>query len=142
MDTGKIIEKLMKWLADPKGREMFKTIVYLIVPLLFVIWLRNAVRRKQSEQSSEAIEPKMRSTTYENFSGTESISQTMARERKKVEKDLEELFGRRQSIVNRTRKELKKSPAIKKTAPAQAQESAEKNVLQEELLKLFSRRSD
>jgi hypothetical protein len=66
----------------------------------------------------------------------------MARERKKVEKDLEELFGRRQSIVNRTRKELKKSPAIKKTAPAQAQESAEKNVLQEELLKLFSRRSD
>jgi hypothetical protein len=70
MDTGKIIEKLMKWLADPKGREMFKTIVYLIVPLLFVIWLRNAVRRKQSEQSSEAIEPKMRSTTYENFSGT------------------------------------------------------------------------
>jgi Skp family chaperone for outer membrane proteins len=142
MDTDKIIEKLMKWLADPKGREMFKTIVYLIVPVLFVIGLRNAVRRKQAAHSSAAIEPKMRSTTYENISGTESISQTMARERKKVEKDLEQLFGRRQTTVDRTRKELKKSPAIKKTAAAPAQEYAEKNVLQEELLKLFSRRSD
>jgi len=142
METDKIIEKLMKWLADPKGREVFKTIVYLIVPLLFLIGLRNAARRKPAEQSSTAIEPKMRSSTYENISGTESVRQTMARERKKVEKDLQRLFGRERSIIDKTRKELNKTATVKKKVPAETHESAEKNVLQEELLKLFSRRSD
>jgi len=142
MDTEKIIEKLMKWLADPKGREMFKTILYLIVPLLFLIGLRNAARRKSTEHSSTAIEPKMRSSTYENISGMENISQTMARERQKVEKDLQNLFGRKQRIFERTRKDLQKSAAAQETVPAQTEESAEKSILQEELLKLFSRRSD
>lgn len=140
MDTEKILEKLMKWLADPKGREMFKTIVYLIIPLFLIIGLRNVARRRPAEKSSTAIEPKIRPSTYESWGATESIQETRAREQRKVDRELQEFLGRRDTVLGRAKKELNKSTTTKKTRPSESPAPEEKNLLQEELLKLFSRR--
>ena len=140
MDTDKILEKLMRWLADPKGREMFKTIVYLIIPLFIIIGLRNAARRKPTEKSSTTIDPKIRPSSSESFTLTESLKETQARERKKIDKELQEFYGRKDSVLAQARKEFNKSTATKPTLPSESPESNEKKILQEELLKLFSRR--
>lgn len=139
MDTEKIIEKLIKWLSDPKGREMFKSIVYLILPIIVLFGLRNAARRKSTEKSSPAIKPRVRPSTHESPSATESLQETMLRERRKVETELQELFGRKDRVLSRAKREFDKSSG-QKPPRAESPEVHEKKLLQEELLKLFSRR--
>ena len=140
MDTEKIIEKLIKWISDPRGREMFKTIVFLILPIIVLLGLRSAARRKSTEKSSTAIKPRVRPPTHETPSVGESLKETMARERKKVERELQEVFGRKDTVMARAKnKEFSKSTG--QTSPrAESPEANEKKQLQEELLKLFSRR--
>jgi hypothetical protein len=140
MDTDKILKNLMKWLSDPKGREMFKTIVYLVIPLILFIGLRNLTRRRPTEKSSSTIDPKIRPSSYEALRRTESLKDTQAREKKKIDKELHELFGRKDTVLARTRKDLDKSTTDKPVVPPESPQSDEKNVLQEELLKLFLRR--
>ena len=130
----------MRWLADPKGREMFKTIVYLIIPLFLIIGLRNAARRRPAEKKSTTIDPKIRPSSYETFARSESLKETQARERKKVDKELQEFFGRKDTVLTRARKEFNKSTATKPARPSESAESDDKKILQEELLKMFSRR--
>lgn len=139
MDTEKIIEKLIKWLSDPKGREMFKNIVYLILPIIVLLALRNATRRKSTEKSSTAIKPRVRPSSPESPSVTESLQETMVRERKKVERELQELFGRKDAVLSSAKKEFDKSTG-QKSPRAESLEANGKKLLQEELLKLFSRR--
>jgi hypothetical protein len=153
MDTEKIIEKLIEWLSDPKGREMFKTIVYVVVPLFLLLAFRRAGRRRPAEKSSTAIEPKIRPAeksstaiepkirpaSYDSPSTIESLKETMARERKKVERELQEVFGRQDTVLSRAKKEFDKSTR-QKSPRAESPERNEKKMLQEELLKLFSRR--
>ena len=140
MDTDKILEKLMRWLSDPKGREMFKTIVYLIIPLFLYIGLRNMARRRPAEKSSSTIDPRIRPSSYEALKSTESLRETQAKEQKKIDKELQEVFGRKDTVLARARKELGKPTADKPAVPAEPVQSDEKNILQEELLKLFLRR--
>jgi hypothetical protein len=140
MDTNKIVEKIIKWLSDPKGRELFKTIVYVILPLFLLLALRSAGRRRPAEKSSTAIKPKIRPATYDSPSATESLKETWAREQKKVERELQEVFGREDSVLARAKREFNRSTAPQKARPAESPERSEKNLLQEELLKLFSRR--
>ena len=140
MDTEKIIEKLMEWLSDPKGREMFKTIVYVVVPLFLLLAFRRAGRRRPAEKSSTAIEPKIRPASYDSLSTTESLNETWSREQKKVERELREVFGREDSVLPRAKREFNRSTAPQKARPAESPERSEKKTLQEELLKLFSRR--
>ena len=140
MDTDKILEKLMRWLADPKGREMFKTIVYLIIPLFLLIGLRNIARRRPAEKSSSTIDPRIRPSSYEALKATESLKDTQAKEQKKINREMQELFGRKDTVMARARKEFDKSTADKPAVPSESLQSDEKNVLQEELLKLFIRR--
>ena len=139
MDTEKIIEMIRKWLADPKGREMFKSIVYLIFPILVLLGLRSAPRRKATEKSSTAIKPRVRPSTHGAPRVTESLQETMARERKKVERELQEVFGRKDTVLSRAKREFNKSTG-QKSPRAEPPEVNEKKLLQEELLKLFSRR--
>jgi hypothetical protein len=139
METDKIIEKLIKWLSDPKGREMFKTIVYLILPLVVLLGLRGAARRKSTEKGSAAIKPRVRPSTHEAPSMSESLRETMARERAKVKRELQEVFGREDTVLTRAKKEFEKSTG-QKSAQAESPEANEKKLLQDELLKLFSRR--
>jgi hypothetical protein len=140
MDTDKILEKLMRWLSDPKGREMFKTIVYLIIPLFLYIGLRNIARRRPAEKSSSTIDPRIRPSSYESLKTTESLRDTQAKEQKKIDKEMQELFGRKDTVMARARKEFDKSTADKPAVPSESVQSDEKNILQEELLKLFLRR--
>jgi len=140
MDTEKIIEKLMEWLSDPKGREMFKTIVYVVLPLFLLLAFRRAGRRRPAEKSSTAIEPKIRPASYDSLSTIESLNETWSREQKKVERELREVFGREDSVLARAKREFNRSTAPQKARPAEAPERNEKKMLQEELLKLFSRR--
>jgi len=140
MDTDKILEKLMRWLADPKGREMFKTIVYLIIPFFLLIGLRNIARRRPADKSSSTIDPRIRPSSYEALQAAESLKETQAREQKKIDKELHEVFGREDTVLARARKEFGKSTAAKPAVPSESPQSDEKNVLQEELLKLFFRR--
>ena len=139
MDTEKIIEKLIRWLSDPKGREMIKSIIYLILPIVVLLGLRNAARRKATEKSSTAIKPRVRTYSQGSPSATESLQETMARERKKVERELQEVFGRKDTVLSRAKKEFNKSTG-QKSPRAESPEGNEKKLLQEELLKLFSRR--
>lgn len=139
MDTEKIIEKLIKWLSDPRGRELFKTIVFLILPIVVLLGLRSAARRKSTEKSSTAIKPRVRPSTHESPSRGESLKETMARERKKVERELQEVFGRKDTVLSRAKREFNKS-TVQKSPRAESPEVNEKKLLQEELLKLFSRR--
>jgi hypothetical protein len=74
MDTDKIVEKIIKWLSDPKGREMFKTIVYVVLPLFLLLAFRRAGRRRPAEKSSTAIEPKIRPASYDSPSTIESLN--------------------------------------------------------------------
>ncbi len=140
MDTDKIVEKIIKWLSDPKGREMLKTIVYVVLPLFLLLALRSAGRRRPAEKSSTAIEPKIRPANYDSPSATESLKETWAREQKKVERELGEVFGREDSVLARAKREFNRSTAPQKARPAESPERNEKKMLQEELLKLFSRR--
>ena len=140
MDTDKIVEKIIKWLSDPRGREMFKTIVYVVLPLFLLLAFRRAGRRRPAEESSTAIEPKIRPTSYDSSSATESLKETWAREQEKVERELREVFGRQDSVLARAKREFNSSTAPQKARPAESPERNEKNTLQEELLKLFSRR--
>ena len=139
METEKIIEKLIEWLSDPKGREMFKTIVYLILPIVVLLGLRSAARRKSTQKPSKAIKPRVRPSVHETPSVTESLKETMTRERKKVDRELQEVFGRKDTVLARAKKEFDKSSGQKSPRP-ESPEVNEKKLLQEELLKLFSRR--
>jgi hypothetical protein len=140
MDTDKILEKLMRWLADPKGREMFKTIVYLIIPLFLLIGLRNIARRRPTDKSSSTIDPRIRPSSYESLQTAETLKDTQAREQKKINNELHEVFGRKDTVLARARRELGTSTADKPKVPSESPQADEKNVLQEELLKLFLRR--
>ena len=140
MDTEKIIEKLIEWLSDPKGREMLRTIVYVVVPLFLLLAFRRAGRRRPAEKSSTAIEPKIRPASYDSLSTIESLKETWSREQKKVERELREVFGREDSVLARAKREFNRSTVSQKARPAESPERNEKNTLQEELLKLFSRR--
>lgn len=140
MDADKILEKVMKWLADPKGREMFKTVVYLIIPLFLLIALRNIARRAPAEKKPTTIDPKIRPSSYEAMRRTESLRETQAREQKKIDRELQEVFGREDTALARTRKEFSQPTPDKQAVPAKSVQSDEKNIIQEELLKLFFRR--
>ena len=139
MDIEKIIEMIRQWLSDPKGREMFRSIVYLVFPIIVLLGLRSATRRKATEKSSTAIKPRVRPSTHASPTVTESLQETLARERKKVERELQEVFGRKDTVLSRAKREFNKSTG-QKSPRAEPQEANEKKLLQEELLKLFSRR--
>jgi hypothetical protein len=139
MDIEKIIEMIRQWLSDPKGREMFRSIVYLVFPIIVLLGLRSAARRKATEKSSTAIKPKVRPSAHGSPTVAESLQETLARERKKVERELQEVFGRKDTVLSRAKREFNKS-TDKKSPRAEPPEVNEKKLLQEELLKLFSRR--
>ena len=139
MDIEKILEIIRKWLSDPKGREMVRSIVYLIFPIVILLGLRSAARRKATEKSATAIKPRVRPSAHGSPTVTESLQETIARERKKVERELQEVFGRKDTVLSRAKREFNKSTG-KKSPRAEPPEVNEKKLLQEELLKLFSRR--
>ena len=140
MDTDKILEKIMRWLTEPRAREMVKTIIYLVIPLFVLLMLRGVARRRATEKTSSAIQPKIRSGTTESLTSTESVKETMARQQKKIARELREVFGQEDSLLARAKRNQTTPAESKVSSPSESPESNERKMLQEELLKLFSRR--
>ncbi|UCG13271.1 MAG: hypothetical protein JSU72_01915 [Deltaproteobacteria bacterium] len=140
MDIDTILQKLLKWLSDPKGRETVKTILFLIFPLILLFVIRNAARRRPTEKASSALEPKIRATTTDTMIATESVKQTMAKERKKIDRELQEVFGREESNLARTKKGMARSETTQTAPTVESKSSLDNSSLQEELLRLFTRR--
>jgi hypothetical protein len=140
MDTDEILQKLIKWLSDPKSREIVKTVVYLIFPLFIILALRSAVRRRPAEKKTTAIEPKIRPSSYKSPTVTENIKETMAREQKKIAMELQEVFGREDTTMTRAKRAQTRADTPGKSPQSEPSEPNEKKMLQEELLKLFMRR--
>ena len=99
---------------------MFKTIVYVVLPLFLLLAFRSAGRRRPAEKSSTAIEPKIRPASYDSPSATESLKETWSREQEKVERELREVFGREDSVLARAKREFNRSTAPQKARPAEA----------------------
>ena len=142
MDADKILEKLIKWLSDPRGREMLKTIVYLVFPLIVLIMLRGTARRRATQKASSTIEPKIRPATTESLTSTETIRETKIKHERKMAQELQQAFGREGSPLARAER-AQGLPAKSEAAPkSESSGTTQKKMLQEELLKLFLRRSE
>jgi hypothetical protein len=140
MDTERIIERLIRWLSDPRGREMLKTIVYLVFPLIVLFMLRGVARRRKTEKRSPSIRPGIRPPTTESLSPAETLKETKARHQEKIARELQEVLGREDSLLARARRNQDPSASSRAARPSEPLESNQKKMIQEELLKLFSRR--
>ena len=140
MDIEKVIEKLMRWLSDPQGREMLKNIIYLVFPLIVLFMLRGVARRRTTEKKSSAIQPAIRPSTAETLTTAESLRETMAKHQKKIARELQEVLGREDRLMAKARRNQDPSASPRASRPSEPLESNQKKMVQEELLKLFSRR--
>lgn len=104
MDVDKLIEKALRWLSDPRGREVVKSLLYVLIPLIILSLLRNIKRAQAAKKQATAITPRMRSSSTENLVATETLQETMAKEKKKIERELQEVFGRRERLLTKTRR--------------------------------------
>jgi hypothetical protein len=142
MDADKILEKLMRWLSDPRGREMLKTIVYLVFPLIVLLMVRGAARRRATQKPSSTIQPKIRPATTESLTPTETFRETKIRHEKKMAQELQQAFGREGSILAKAKRAQSLTAKSKAAPKSESPDTTQKKMLQEELLKLFSRRPE
>ncbi len=119
---------------------MVKALFYLFVPLIVILTLRNVSRRRTTMKTSSAIEPKIRPATTETLSSAESLRETQARQKKKIARELREVFGREDTLLAKASKNQTLPAGSRALRTSESPESNEKKMLQEELLKLFSRR--
>jgi hypothetical protein len=96
MDFDKLMEQVSKWLSDPKVREAIKSLVYVLLPLIVLSLIRNLKRTQAAKKQATAITPRIRGSRVESLASTETLQETMAKEKKKVERELQEVFSRRQ----------------------------------------------
>ena len=102
--------------------------------------LRGVARRRAAEKTSSAIQPKIRPGTTESPTSTESVKETMGRQQKKIARELREVFGQEDRLLAKAKRNQTKPAESKALSPPESPESNERKMLQEELLKLFSRR--
>ncbi|HVO84207.1 MAG TPA: hypothetical protein VMU60_07275, partial [Syntrophobacteria bacterium] len=97
------IEKVLKWLSDPKVREAIKSLVYVLLPLIVFSLIRNVKRAQAARKQATAITPRIRGSSTETLVSTETLQETMAKEKKKVERELQEVFSRRERVLTKSR---------------------------------------
>jgi len=91
-------------------------------------------------QDLSAVGPKIRPSSHESPTVTENIKETMAREQKKIAKELQDVFGREDTIMTKAKRIQARADTPPKSPQSEPSEPNEKKMLQEELLKLFLRR--
>ena len=116
MDVDKLMEKVLRWLSDPKGREVIKSLLYVLLPLIVLSLIRNVKRAQAAKKQATAITPRIRGSSTESLVATETLQETMAKEKKKVERELQEVFGRREQLLTKARG----GGAVPSHVPAQA----------------------
>jgi hypothetical protein len=103
MDFDKLMEKVAKWLSDPRAREVIKSLIYVLLPLIVLSLIRNVKRAQAAKKQGTAITPRIRGSSTEQLVSTETLQETMAKEKKKVERELQDVFGRRERSLTRSR---------------------------------------
>ena len=103
MDFDKLMEKILKWLSDPRAREVIKSLIYVLLPLIVLSLIRNVKRAQAAKKQATAITPRIRGSSTGSLVSTETLQETMAKEKKKVERELQEVFGRRERSLIRSR---------------------------------------
>ncbi len=103
MDFDKLIEKAWRWLSDPERREVVKSLLYVLLPLIVLSLLRNLKRAQAANKPAAALTPRMRGTSPESLVVTETLQETMAKEKRKVDRELQEFFGRRERLLTKAR---------------------------------------
>lgn len=103
MDFDKLMEKILKWLSDPRVREVIKSLIYVLLPLIVLSLIRNVKRAQAAKKQATAITPRIRGSSTESLASTETLQETTAKEKKKVERELQEVFGRRERSLIRSR---------------------------------------
>lgn len=116
MDFDKLKEKLLKWLSDPRVREVIKSLIYVLLPLIVLSLIRNVKRAQAAKKQATAITPRIRGSSTESLASTETLQETMAKEKKKVDRELQEVFSRRQRVLPRS----KGGGAVASQVPAEA----------------------
>jgi len=102
MDFDKLMEKVLKWLSDPRAREVIKSLIYVLLPLIVLSLIRNVKRAQAAKKQATAITPRIRGSSTESLVSTETLQETMAKEKKKVERELQEVLGRRERSLTRS----------------------------------------
>jgi len=103
MDFDKLMEKVLKWLSDPRAREVIKSLIYVLLPLIVLSLIRNVKRAQAAKKQATAITPRIRGSSTESLVSTETLQETMAKEKKKVQRELQEVLGRRERSLTRPR---------------------------------------
>jgi len=82
MDVDKLIEKVSRWLSDPKSREVIKSFIYVLLPLIVLSSsaMSNALSGKKQ---ATAITPGFAAPDREP-GRYETLQETMAKEKKKL----------------------------------------------------------
>jgi hypothetical protein len=141
MDTDKIIEKAIKWLSDPKGRELLKTLVYLMFPLIVLLVLRSVRRGKTAIRESPALKPGIAGSSIKAVVTPETLKETKAKEKQKIDREMRELFGRKETSLSAGRRsQAERADMTRDSSPAEPPSSSEREFLRQELLKMISRR--
>jgi hypothetical protein len=102
MDFDKLIEKARRWLSDPAAREAVKSLLYVLVPLIVLSLLRSLKRAQTASKQAAAVIPRVRGTSTQSLVATETLQETMAKEKRKIERELQEVFGRRERLLTKT----------------------------------------
>ena len=138
MDFDKLIEKVLRWLSDPAAREVLKSLLYVVLPLLVLSLLRNLKRTQAADKQAAAVTPRVRGTTAESLVVTETLQETMAKEKRKIDRELQELFGRRERLLTKVRTgEGFQSDMPRPSRPSDSTAPAGDQALQEDLIRVL-----
>jgi hypothetical protein len=103
MDFDELMEKVLKWLSEPRVREVIKSLIYVLLPLIVLSLIRNVKRAQAARKQATAITPRIRGSSTESLVSSETLQETMAKEKKKVQRELQEVLGRRERSLTRSR---------------------------------------
>jgi hypothetical protein len=138
MDFDKLIEKALRWLSDPERREVVKSLLYVLLPLIVLSLLRNLKRAQAANKKAAAVTPRMRGTSTESLVVTETLQETMAKERRKIDRELQEVFGRRERMVAKVgKKEDSRSEMFHPSRPSEPGGRGEAQASGEDLIRVL-----
>ncbi|MBW1979848.1 MAG: hypothetical protein JRJ12_01390 [Deltaproteobacteria bacterium] len=141
MDTEKFLQKVAEWLSDPKRRELLGNIFYLALPLLFILFIRKRKRPAAGKPEAAVLKPKIRPLGESASFTPETLKETMARERKKIDRELQELFGRKERLLKKARDDQAvRSRSTQRVPPKQPPRAQGQELFGEELLRFLGRR--
>jgi hypothetical protein len=143
MDFDKLVEKALRWLSDPAAREVVKSLLYVLVPLIVLSLFRSLKRAQAANKQAAPVTPRVRGTGTKSLVVTETLEETIAKEKKKIDRELQELFGRVERVSAKARTgEGARSDVSRPSPPSEPPSTPGHQELREDLIRvLLGRRS-